>query len=141
MAEGIFKKFERASIVLKLLVAGGGLYLLYRRFAKEKIPLPIVGVVPGGATEPLVAPSAQELPYAGANEVAYQGASPDQMNTTRQLATPGTEPLDPSALVAAALATGGKEVLTKQGMEDRKASDVALKAGDIFQAFLPSKSA
>jgi hypothetical protein len=133
------KKFEKLHLGLKFLILGGSAWLLYRKFQKEGEPIPILSSVLPSATTPLATPTTTNLDAAGANPVAYQGASPDQLNTTRQLTTTNTQPLDPSALAAAALATGGKQLLTNQGMEDKKAADVALKAGDIFQAFIPGQ--
>lgn len=133
------KKFEKLHLGMKFILLGGSAYLLFRKYRKEGEPIPLIDTVLPSATTPLAAPSTQKIPHADANEVAYQGASPDQLNTTRQLTSTNTQPLDPSALAAAALATGGKQALVNTGMEEQKASDVALKAGDIFQAFIPGQ--
>lgn len=138
-AKSWMKRFEKLHMGIKFLLLGGSAYLLYRKFQKEGEPIPLLNAVLPSATTPLATPTTQALPGASANPVAYQGASPDQLNTVRQLTTTVTQPLDPSALAAAALATGGKEALIKTGMEDKKAADVALKAGDIFHAFIPGQ--
>ena len=137
---GVIKKIEKSLVLLRVPIVLVSAYLIYRKYKSEvglQLPPEITGARESAMT-PLVTPTAQALTGQPAQNIAYQGASPDQMNTTRQLATSEVRPLTPSALTTAAITTGGKELLTSQGMEDQKASDVARKAGDIYQAFLPS---
>lgn len=91
----LMQRFEKLHMGLKFLILGGSAYLLVRKYEKEGEPIPIIGTVLPSAMMPLATPSVTDLPADGANPIYYQGASPDQMNTTRLLNTADVVPLGP----------------------------------------------
>lgn len=137
----IWHRIEKASTLMKLglvLVSG---YLVYRKYKKE-VGLTLPPEITGGdsAVQPLTTPQAKALPAADPTKnLSYQTASPDQMVTAQLMNTAQqTVPLDPGALSTQALQTGTSQLLQSEGMEAKKANDVAVNAGNIFNSFLPS---
>lgn len=103
------RKAEGLTTIMRLALVGGSAYLLYRKYRRDQMEEAMLqqqAQVTGGsvsAMQPLVAPSAETLPHQQATTVAYQPATNDQLDTTRQLQTPQIQNLDPSLLAKQAL--------------------------------------
>jgi len=89
----LMQRFEKLHLTTKFILLGLSGYLLVRKYEKEGEPIPIIGTVLPSAMTPLAIPSVTELPADGANPIYYQGAGPDQINTTQQLARTTAQPL------------------------------------------------
>lgn len=107
---GIFTGLEKTTTLLRFAGALGGMYFLYYKYqqsqrnaAQDAAIANATAMASEGATKPLTAAGLKVLPSPGASPVAYQGASPDQVNTTRQLNAPQAQSLDPNEVAAKAL--------------------------------------
>lgn len=106
----IFERLEKTTTLLRLIVVGGSGYLLYRKFQKDKLEDQLLAqqrraaaMAAEGASQDLIGPGVKVLPSSGAQPVAYQGASSDQVDTARQLTAPQAKNLDPNEVAAQAL--------------------------------------